>query len=53
MSQDLIQFDSNEFSKIKNYTKIKNHIGKNIYTTKTVKNHSIYIHKRKNEIFQD
>ena len=50
--QDLIQFDSIEFSKTENYTKIKESYGKEyLYNISNEK--SLYIHKRKNEIFEE
>lgn len=50
--QDLIQFDSIEFSKTENYTKIKESYGKE-YLYNISKEKSLYIHKRKNEIFEE
>ena len=51
MIQDFIQFDANEFPKTENYTKIKESYGKEyLYNINNEK--SIYIHKRKNEIFE-
>ena len=50
--QDLIQFDSIEFSKTENYTKIKESYGKE-YLSNISNEKSLYIHKRKNEIFEE
>ena len=50
--QELIQFDANEFPKTENYNKIKDTYGKE-YLYKNNNEKSLYIHKRKNEIFKD